>query len=818
MDRGRPTNLFFLAKVRWTGIGSSTRLRLIQSLVWTNVGRLVHTMSAASAKRNEIPMKIAVVGGGPGGLYFAIQMRTLDPKCDVTVYERNRRGSTFGWGVVFSDDTLSGFKDADEKTFRQITGRLAHWDDIDVHFGGEVITSSGHGFSGISRQKLLDVLEARALELGASIEFEREVAGVADLADADLIVAADGINSTIRRQFEKEFKPNLDTRYCKFVWLGTHKVFDAFTFLFKQTQNGWYQAHCYRFDKDWSTFIVECPEAVWQADGIDKMSKEDGIAFCERLFAEYLDGHSLVSNASHLRGSAVWINFARVNCEHWHHQNIVLLGDAAATAHFSVGSGTKLAMESAIALAGNIYVHGNLPDALQGYEDQRRIEVLRLQSAARNSTEWFEQVSLKTRLEPQQLAYSLITRSQRVSHENLRLRDRPYLEAFEKWFAERATGKRYKKAVPPMFLPFRLRGLELEHRVVMSPMAMYSAVEGRVTDFHFVHFGMHAMGGAALMFTEMTCVSPEGRISPGCAGMYADDQTAAWKRIVDFVHEATPTKFGMQIGHSGRKGSTRLGWEGDNEPLKTGNWPVMAPSAIPFGKQNQTPKEMTHEDIARVREEFVAAARRADEAGFDMLEIHCAHGYLLSSFISPVTNHRTDEYAGSLKNRMRYPLEVFEAVRAVWPDDKPISVRISATDWVPDGITVEDSVEIARMLRAHGVDAVDVSAGQVTRDQEPVYGRMFQVPFSERIRIEVDIATMAVGNIYEPDHVNSIIAAGRADLCLLARPHLWDPFWTLRAAAQLGYEDIKWPDQYLSGKQQLEILSRRAREAQLGPI
>jgi len=767
-------------------------------------------------------MKIAVIGGGPAGLYFAIQIKKLDPAHDVTVIERNPRGSTFGWGVVFSDDTLGGFRSADEKTFVQITERLAHWDNIDVHFGGKVITSGGHGFSGISRQTLLDILEARAEELGAKLEFDRDVGRVSDLDDADLIVAADGINSAVRREFEDVFKPNLDTRYCKFVWLGTHKVFDAFTFLFKNTEHGWYQAHCYRFDDDWSTFIVECPESVWKADGLDKMDKEEGIRFCEQLFGDYLDGHKLVSNATHLRGSAVWLNFARVNCERWHHKNIVLLGDAAATAHFSVGSGTKLAMESAIALAEHIHKIGGDPSglktALHAYEDQRRIEVLRLQSAARNSTEWFEQVSLKTRLEPEQLAYSLITRSQRVSHENLRLRDKTYLESYERWLADRATDKKSKKAMPPMFLPFRLRGMELKNRVVVSPMAMYSAVDGTVTDFHFVHFGMRAMGGAGLMFSEMTCVSPEGRISPGCAGMYSDEHTATWKRIVDFVHEHTDTKFGMQLGHSGRKGSTRLGWEGNDEPLQRDNWPIIAPSPIPYGPDNQVPNEMTRDDMDRVRDEFIESAKRAEEAGFDMLELHCAHGYLLSSFISPITNHRDDDFGGSLENRMRYPLEVFDAIRAVWPDDKPISVRISATDWVDDGITVADSVNIARMLKAHDVDAVDVSAGQVTRDQKPVYGRMFQVPFSERVRIEVDIATMAVGNIYEPDHVNSIIAAGRADLCLLARPHLWDPFWTLRAAAQLGYEDIKWPDQYLSGKEQLEILQKRAREAQLGPI
>lgn len=763
-------------------------------------------------------MKIVVIGGGPAGLYSAIQMLKLDPSSDITVLERNPRGSTFGWGVVFSDDTLDNFRRADEQTYRQITDKFAHWDDIHVYFGDKLIESRGHGFSGLSRQALLDILEARAEALGAKLVFGQNVENLERFGDADLIVAADGINSGVRASYSSHFQPHLDTRYCKFVWLGTHHVFDAFTFLFKKTEHGWYQAHCYRFDKDMSTFIVECPEDVWRADGIDKMGKEEGIAFCEELFAEYLDGHCLISNADHLRGSAVWLNFSRVSCEHWYHKNIVLVGDAAATAHFSVGSGTKLAMESAIALATHVHGSGDLTSAFEKYVEERRIEVLRLQSAARNSTEWFEQVELKANLEPEQLAYSLITRSQRVSHENLRLRDREYLEDYEKWFAWRATGSIPKKAIPPMFLPFRLREMEIKNRVAVSPMAMYSAVNGTVTDFHFVHFGMRAIGGAGLIFTEMTGVSPEARITPGCAGMYSDENLSAWKRIVNFVHECSGARIGMQLGHAGRKGSTKLGWQGMDEPLDDQNWPVYGPSPIAYGPQNQVPIEMTRDHMDRVRDDFVASAGMAEAAGFDMLELHCAHGYLLSSFISPVANRRRDEYGGTLENRMRFPLEVFDEVRAVWPRSKPISVRISATDWVDGGITVKDSVEIARMLKEHGVDAVDVSAGQVTRDQEPVYGRMFQVPFSERIRIETGIATMAVGNIYEPDHVNSIIAAGRADLCLLARPHLWDPFWTLHAAAELGYEEIKWPDQYLAGKQQLETLSRRAREAQMGPI
>lgn len=763
-------------------------------------------------------MKVAIIGGGPAGLYFAIQMKMKDPSHDISVIERNERGNTYGWGVVFSDGTLDNLKSVDEETYTQITNDFVHWDDIDVHFGGKIIKSGGHGFSGISRNALLEILTKRAEKLSIKIAFGNDILDDTELQGVDLIVAADGINSLIRKHYEEHFNPDVDLRDCKYVWLGTHKTFDAFTFIFKETQFGWFQAHCYRFEKGMSTFIVECPQEVWSRAGVDKMAKEDGIAFCEELFAEYLDGNRLISNSEHLRGSAVWMSFPRVNCENWHYKNIVLLGDSAATAHFSIGSGTKLALESAISLTNKIHEFKDLETALKDYQEERRIEVLRLQSAARNSTEWFEQVGLKGHLEPEQFAYSLITRSQRVSHENLRERDKVYLETYERWLALKAAGKEYEEAIPPMFLPFRIRDMKLKNRVVCSPMAMYSAVYGTVTDFHLVHFGIRAIGGAGLLFTEMTCVSADARITPGCAGIYTDKHIKAWKRIVDFVHDNGNIKFGMQIGHAGRKGSTKLGWEGYDVPLEDGNWPVYAPSPIPYTEKNQIPIEMTAEDMDRIKKDFVAATIKAEEAGFDMIELHCAHGYLLSSFISPITNIRTDEYGGSLENRMRYPLEVFDAMRAVWPEHKPMSVRISASDWVDCGTNIDDSIEIAAMLKEHGVDIVDVSSGQVSPDQKPVYGRMYQVPFSERIRLEVGIATMAVGNIYEPDHVNSIIAAGRADLCLLARPHLWDPFWTLRAASQLGYEDIKWPNQYLSGKQQLETLSRRAKEAQLGPI
>ncbi|HEU4930337.1 MAG TPA: bifunctional salicylyl-CoA 5-hydroxylase/oxidoreductase, partial [Candidatus Krumholzibacteria bacterium] len=695
-------------------------------------------------------MDIGIIGGGPAGLFFAIQMRLRSSGHRIVVAERNRRGSTFGWGVVFSDGTLDRLREADPITYSLIADRFVHWDDIDVHYRGRVIRSGGHGFCGIARQALIDILSERADALGVEVRYQTEALDERLFPTADLVVAADGANSTIRKRHADRFRPDIDVRLCRYVWLGTRKPFDAFTFYFEERPSGWYQAHCYPFGGGWSTFIVECTEDTWRKDGLDRATKEESIAFCERVFAQHLGGHSLVSNAEHLRGSAVWLNFPRVNCERWYTDNLVLLGDAAATAHFSVGSGTKLAMESAIALAEHLHEAGSLEERLSAYEAERRIDVVRLQNAARNSTEWFEHVALKANLEPEQFNYSLVTRSQRVSHESLRARDAAYLESFERWLCERATGTPCDSAVPPMFLPFRLRSITLSNRVVCSPMAMYSAVDGVVNDFHLVHFGARAMGGAGLLFTEMTCPSPEARITPGCAGLWSDQQAVAWRRIVDFVHAHGEAKFALQLGHSGRKGSTKEPWladDTDDAPLDRGNWPVMAPSPVAWGPRSQQPLAMSRADMDRVRDEFVAATHRGIDAGFDALELHCAHGYLFSSFISPVTNRRRDEYGGSLENRLRYPVEVFTAMRAVWPADKPFGVRVSATDWVEGGITMEDSVEIAHAFKAAGADFIDVSTGQVTPDQKPVYGRMYQVPFAERIRLEARIATLAVGNI-----------------------------------------------------------------------
>ncbi|MER9232040.1 bifunctional salicylyl-CoA 5-hydroxylase/oxidoreductase [Mesorhizobium sp. M0622] len=762
-------------------------------------------------------MKVAVLGGGPAGLYFAISMKLRDAAHEVTVFERNRADDTFGWGVVLSAETLENLTRNDPVSAVWIRKHFAYWDDIAVIHDGVRTVSTGHGFCGIGRKRLLTLLQRRARELGVKLVFETDIADPRPYMEThDLVVAADGLNSKARASFVDVFKPDIDVRKCKFVWLGTRQKFDdAFTFIFEKTEHGWVWAHAYQFDSDTATFIVECSEQTWQRFGFGAMSQQESIAVCERIFASHLGGHELMTNANHIRGSA-WINFPRILCERWSYKNLALMGDAAASAHFSIGSGTKLALESAVALADYVESEPDLEAAFRKYEDARRTEVLKLQSAARNSLEWFEEVERYLGLDPVQFNYSLLTRSQRISHENLRLRDAEWLAGAEEWFQRQAGAGGNSLRRTPMFAPFRLRDMVLQNRVVVSPMAQYKAVDGCPTDWHFAHYAERAKGGAGLVYIEMTCVSPEGRITPGCPGFYAPEHGVAWKRLVDFVHAETEAKICAQIGHSGAKGSTRLGWQGTDVPLTSGNWPVMAASSVPWSPQNQMPKAMDRADMDMVREQFVASAEMAARCGFDMLEIHAAHGYLLSSFITPLTNRRTDAYGGSLENRMRYPLEIFHAVRAAWPAEKPISMRISANDWLGiEGVTPADAVEIARLLHEAGVDICDVSAGQTSAVARPVYGRMFQTPFSDRIRNEVGMATMAVGNIYEPDHVNSILMAGRADLVALARPHLADPYWTLHAAVTLGDRGVKWPDPYLPGRDQLYRLAEREAAAGL---
>ncbi|WP_300529862.1 bifunctional salicylyl-CoA 5-hydroxylase/oxidoreductase [Maricaulis sp.] len=756
-------------------------------------------------------MKIACLGGGPAGLYFAISMKLRDPDCEIDVYERNRPGDTFGWGVVFSDQTMENLAGNDPVSAKAIGDSLAHWDDIEVHFKGTAERSGGHGFCGIGRKHLLNILQDRARQLGVGLNFETEIdTDLSRFSDADMIVASDGLNSKIRTAFSDTFKPDIETRTNKFVWLGTNKVFEAFTFIFTETEHGWVWAHAYRFDDDTSTFIVECAPETWDKLGFAGMDQDETCRACEALFADWLDGHDLMSNARHLRGSA-WLNFPRVLCETWVHENVVLLGDAAHTAHFSIGSGTKLAFEDAIMLAEVLTATDKpVQQGLEDYQEARKVEVLKLQSAARNSTEWFENLDRYLGFEPKQFAYSLLTRSQRISHENLRQRDPDWLDDVERWFCGQ------ERARPPMFAPFEMRDMRLENRVVVSPMCMYSAEDGLPGAFHKIHYGARAMGGAGLVYTEMTDVSRDGRITPGCAGLYNDDHVAAWREITDFAHANSDAKMAIQLSHAGRKGSTKVGWEGYDMPLEDGNWPIIGPSPLAWDAANQIPAEMSRADMDAVKADFVAATERAIAAGFDMVELHCAHGYLLSSFLTPVSNQRDDEYGGDLNARLTYPLEVFEAMRAIWPADKPMAVRISATDWLgDDGLTGEDSVRIAQAFNEAGADLIDVSAGQTSPRARPVYGRMFQTPFSDQIRNHTGCATMAVGNIFEPDHVNSILAAGRADLVALARPHLADPNWTLRAAAELGYRGVRIPPQYEAGFDQLARNLQRAQQMEL---
>jgi anthraniloyl-CoA monooxygenase len=758
--------------------------------------------------------RIVCLGGGPAGLYAAILFQKALPRARVEVYERNRPDDTFGWGVVFSDQTMQGFRATDPVSHDAITENFYHWDDIDVHFRGSMIRTSGHGFCGIERKQLLSVLQQRARSLGVHQHFQHEVESDTDFADADLVIASDGVNSRTRMQHAAVFEPDIDVRKCRFIWLGTRQKFPAFTFAFERTEHGWFQIHAYQFSKDLSTVIVETREETWLAHGLDKFDQDQSIAFCEGLFSDYLGGHPLMSNARHLRGSA-WLNFNRVLCKRWHDDNVVLIGDAAHTAHFSIGSGTKLAMEDAVSLVHHVATASDVPAGLTRYQDERSLEALKLQSAARNRMHWFENVDRYTHLEPWQFTYSLLTGSQRIGHDNLRVRDPAFVADVEQRMA-RTSGASSSR--PPMFLPFELKGMRVENRVVVSPMAQYMAQEGMPGDWHLVHYGARATGGAGLVVTEMTCVSPEGRITPGCTGLWNGAQRDAWRRIVEFVHTHSTAKFCLQIGHSGRKGSTQLGWEEMDHPLPAGNWETLAPSALPyFENVSAKPREMTRNDMDDVREQFVRAATLGAAAGFDMLELHMAHGYLLASFLSPLTNQRQDIYGGSVANRLRFPVEVVRAVRAAWPADRPLSVRLSATDWAEGGLSEADLVGSARALTAAGADVLDVSTGQTVPWQRPVYGRMWQTPFSDLVRNVVGVPTIAVGNIYEPDHINSIVAAGRADLCAVARPHLADPSWTLHSAAAQGYHEQPWPLPYLNAKSQLERNLERA--AQLaGPV
>ncbi|MGW1026710.1 bifunctional salicylyl-CoA 5-hydroxylase/oxidoreductase [Streptomyces sp. NPDC002577] len=751
-------------------------------------------------------MKIGIVGGGPGGLYFAALMKQLDPSHDITVWERNAPDDTFGFGVVFSDETLGGIENADTEFADAMAKRFARWTDIDIHVHGRRHTVGGQGFAAMSRKELLRLLQERCRDLGVVVHFRTLAPDVADLrASYDLVVAADGVNSQVRTAYADVFRPALDRRRNKYMWLGTDLVFEAFQFFIKQTEWGTMQVHGYPYSDSGSTFIVEMHEDVWRRAGFDATegaefppgaSDERAVERLRDLFAEELAGHKVFANNSR------WLGFTTVRNERWHHGNLVLVGDAAHTAHFSIGSGTKLAMEDSLALAACLHEHPGIEAALTAYETERRPVVESTQRAAQASLEWFENIGMYVDQEPTQFCFNLLTRSRRITYENLRTRDQEFADRVDAAFA---ASQGLGDVAPAMFQPYRLGQLELKNRVIVSPMDMYSAVDGVPGDFHLVHLGSKAMGGAGLVMTEMVCVSPEGRITPGCTGLWTDEQRDSWARIVSFVHDRSTARIGLQLGHSGRKGSTRLMWEGMDDPLEEGNWEIVGPSPLPYGPGSVVPRELTRADMDRITSDFVAAARRGAEAGFDLLELHCAHGYLLSSFLSPIANHRTDEYGGSLENRLRFALEVFDAVRAVWPAERPVIVRVSATDWVPDGNTEHDAVEIARAFAAHGADAIDVSSGQVTKDERPSFGRSYQTPFADRIRHEVAAATgtavIAVGAIASYDDVNSILLAGRADLCAIGRTHLYDPHWTLHAAAEQEYRGAaaQWPVQFRAG-------------------
>ena len=737
-------------------------------------------------------MKIAVIGGGPGGLYFSILLKKALPKCEIDIYERNKADDSFGFGVVFSDETLSEFLTRDPKSYELIRSKFAYWDDLDVARDGEFVRITGNGFCGCSRKTLLQLLQQRCIEEGVNLHFEYNVEDVSQFKDADYIVACDGINSPIREQNSKDFGTKTVLQKNKFVWMGSTKPLDAFTYFFRTTEHGTFVAHSYQYEEGMSTWIFECTNETWERTGFETTNEQDTIAKISKIFAEELDGHPLISNKSH------WRQFPTVSNKVWHKDNIVLLGDAKATAHYSIGSGTKLAMECAIALADSIIeFKTNKTKAFAKYEKLRRNRVEMIQHAANVSLDWFENMDRHIEHDFMQFAFGVMTRSKKVTYENLALRDATFPEKVLTEF--NCNIGNFKVKTPAAFTPFRLRGMELKNRIVMSPMGQYSAEKGLVSDWHLVHYGARATGGVGLIITEMTAVSKNGRITLGCTGIWSEKQVVEWKKITDYIHKNSKTKIGIQLGHSGRKGSVKVPSVGKEIPLENKSWELISASAIPFSSKMAIPREMTNLDMENCISKFVQATINSDEAGFDMIELQAHHGFLLASFLSPLTNIRKDEFGGSIKNRLKFPLQVFAAMREVFTETKPMSVRISASDWAENGITEEDVIAIANAFKDAGADIINVSTGNTVENQHPQIGRMWQTPFSDLVRNEVHIPTITTGYIQDIDQINTILLNGRADLVALGRPLLLDPNFVRNAQAYEQFQPDDIPNQYISG-------------------
>jgi anthraniloyl-CoA monooxygenase len=706
-------------------------------------------------------MRVAVVGGGPGGLYAALLIRKTRPSASVTLFERNPAGATYGWGVVFSDRTLTSFREADYRTYVDITGRFVLWDAIDVRYGGEVVRCGGQGFSGIARRALLGLLQARCTELDVEMRFETDVGDLSSLDEFDLVVAADGVHSMFRNSHPSVFGTRLEEGSSRYIWFGTPRSFDSFTFIFRANDHGLFQVHAYPFEGALSTFIVECAEDTWRRARLDVASEADSISYCEKLFAADLAGAPLMSNASK------WISFITVRNKRWRHGRVVLLGDAAHTAHFSIGSGTKLAMEDSIALANALEATDDHEAALADYELERRPRVERFQEAARQSQTYFENTDRYTELDPLQFSFHLLTRSGRVDYDGLRVRDASFVGAVDRWFARR-SGAGALLSPPPAFVPARVGPGEIGNRVAVSARPTYGARDGVLGEGGRAELRRAAAGGAGLVLTEIVAVSARGRITSGCSGIYEPSHTAAWSDALAAASSVgTEARFGIRLGHSGRRGSTRPRNRGCEVPLEAGAWEVLAPSALPYTKRARVPEEADDAAMAAVVEQFAAAARSARAAGFDVLVVDMARGYLLGSFLSPLTNRRADDFGGTTERRVRFPLEVFAKVREEWPQDRLLGATITATDWARGGAAVEDAISVARSLRDAGCDLLEVTAGGTVERTRPLYDPYYLVSYSDRIRNEAGIATIATGAITSGDQANTILAAGRADLCLL---------------------------------------------------